>query len=170
MKRKYIVPIVAGGILGVCAAVFTYKKVKSRKTASAPAAVSEGHNLPPEKPVEEVVQPPVSPEVPHEEALIAPEFSPEKIYQYDTNFSVVGTYDTIEAARAAVPSKYRGTVGKALRGQLLSAGGYFWSIGTKPFDLDEIPEKWKKANPIVPYKGKGGPRPSRSASRRSGNR
>ena len=64
-----------------------------------------------------------------------------KIYQYDKQFSVIGTYDTVvEASQKTGVGKT--SINKALYGERLLAGECFWYRGEEP--LKAIPNNWKE--------------------------
>jgi hypothetical protein len=61
------------------------------------------------------------------------------VYQYDTTFKLVRTYDTIsDAAKAAEVGQT--SISKSINGERLLSGGYFWYRGEVP--LQEIPSSW----------------------------
>ena len=64
----------------------------------------------------------------------------EYIFQYDADLKLVAKYKTPREACVSTGIKNPTNISKAIRGVAHTAGGYFWSKGSRP--LKKFPEKW----------------------------
>ena len=64
----------------------------------------------------------------------------EYIFQYDKKLNLVGQYKSASDACRGVGLKSDGSIYGAISGKEHTAGGYFWSRGTRP--LKKFPDKW----------------------------
>lgn len=70
-------------------------------------------------------------------------YKPEYIFQYDSDFKVIGKYKSAAEACDKAGIQYAGNLRKVFAGVNATAAGYFWSKGTKP--LKQFPARWIKA-------------------------